>query len=190
MICYKKASAYDSTNQRILTDLAALQVQSKRFEDFRVTRSALWLLNQDKANCVAFAVSLFLNKEFAECLRFVDENLLAITKKDNGLKWKITDNVELDQVYLLKARILTKMAKWKEALSLVEAAMGKKQIRDRVQGLQLKVDICEQLGMFADASDFALKLVEDNPENANYLRLYLRLKGHVSDGGAGVDEMA
>ena len=89
---------------------------TKRFAEFRATRSALWLLSQDKANCVAFAVALLLNAEYAECLRFVDDNLLCEAANANKgykaaqSKLNLTDEVELDQLYLLKARLLTKRA--------------------------------------------------------------------------------
>jgi len=173
MKSYKMAKTYDSKNQRIYLDLAALQVQSKQFVAFCKTQKELWLLNQDKMNSVGYCMALYLSKDYAKCAQFIDENLLS---EGSEHKFKIEDKVEMNELYLLKAQLFIKQQLDEYALQFLAEHLERRLILDKLRALQMMVDLAQKLGRFAEATKLALDLVEENPENLKYLKQYLSLR--------------
>eukprot|EP01083_Nonionella_stella_P016185 45260_1 len=165
IICYKKASKFDKQNQRILTDLASLQIELKRFKEFAETRNELWLLNQDKLNCIALCIALYLNKEYTLCLKHIEDNAATL----------VLDNVELNEIYLLQVYVLRKQNKLEECQQFLNDKLSKNQILDQLKALQIKFEIERELNKFDDSIKTMQCLIDKNPENLNYHKQYLSL---------------
>lgn len=170
---YKMAKVYDAKNQRIYLDLAALQVQGKQFGEFCKTQKELWLLNEDKMNTVGYCMALYLNRDYAKCGEFIDEHLLNDALDQ---KLKIEDAVEINELFLLKAKLLIKQKLNDNALQFLREKVTAKLILDKLRAFQMMVDLSKSLNRFDDATKYALDLVDQNPENLNYLKQYLSLK--------------
>ena len=173
MKCYKKAHDYDNKNQRILTDLSSLQIQLKKFDDFKETRKKLWLLNQDKLNYISYFVSLYLDKQYQQCLGFLND--------EETLNKFITDKVELNEVYLLKIKVLLKQEKYQNCLKFLNEKLKKNQIVDQLNALQIRLEIEIKLNKIDDATKTVLQLIDKNPENLNYHNKYQSLIGNEQD---------
>eukprot|EP01084_Bolivina_argentea_P155663 271260_1 len=162
IVCYKKASVYDKQNQRIYTDLASLQIQLKKFNEFRKTRQEIWFLNQDKSNCIAYVISLYLNNEFDKCLTIINDDLLIQTNTHKFTP--INDTIEINEIYLLKTQILYKQNKFEKCLIELNDKLLKNLIVDKLSGLQLKLNCLLTLNKFDDATNTILQLIDKNPK--------------------------
>eukprot|EP00485_Elphidium_margaritaceum_P017410 CAMPEP_0202727942 /NCGR_PEP_ID=MMETSP1385-20130828/185374_1 /ASSEMBLY_ACC=CAM_ASM_000861 /TAXON_ID=933848 /ORGANISM="Elphidium margaritaceum" /LENGTH=971 /DNA_ID=CAMNT_0049394185 /DNA_START=17 /DNA_END=2932 /DNA_ORIENTATION=+ len=168
---YKMAVKYDDENQRILTDLAALQIQQQKFTDFVATRYKLWILSQDRLTCIAYIVALFLAGEYSQCVSVMQENM---DNSNNTFKLN-RERTESNQLLLLQCKCLMRLQRYEEGLAFVTEQLQNQQIVDRLSGLQFKYEFELKLGRTQAAMTTVLSLIETNPENLRYHEQYQSL---------------
>jgi peptide alpha-N-acetyltransferase len=183
MKCYIRALSFDPSNQVILRDLAVIQSQLRLYPALCESRNELLKRNpEQRANWTAYAVALYLIKDFSAAEKVLDDY------ESQYLPVKPARNAEHSMTTLFKNTVIAASGDYARALEHIRAVdsqiLDKLEIQERIGKYQL------QLEKFDEAAKTFQLLMDRNPDRHQYYGLLekaLRLRdpeGHIQDTNA------
>ncbi|KAL6772109.1 hypothetical protein ACKKBG_A28965 [Auxenochlorella protothecoides x Auxenochlorella symbiontica] len=164
MKCYKNALRIDRENLTILRDLAVLQIQMRDLPGFLETRQTLLELKAtNRQNWLAFAVAHHLNGNHDVAVKVLDSYGATMDEEAAA-----HEPYETSEVLLYKAQILEEGGQAEEALAAIDAAVGKRLLKDRLGVLTGRARLLTKLGRTEEAEGVYWELLGINPENHQY----------------------
>ncbi|GJD10187.1 N-alpha-acetyltransferase 15, NatA auxiliary subunit [Galdieria sulphuraria] len=206
---YLQALKFDPENIQILRDLALLQVQTRDYDGLMLTRRKLVTIKPGIRNhWLGFAVACHLKGEMDIAIKILESYEGTLGKNSDSLdassdKRKEGSNQEakiaqMEEAYetsetlLYHAMILQEMGAWKASLDYLEKNKGR--IIDLLSYLEFRANLLVQLllsksisteefeHLYSGEPETAiLQLLDLNPNNLEYIRLYMVVYSFRSD---------
>jgi len=164
---FQTAMYHDPKNDRILRDLANLQLHLRDFEGHFKSRKALWKARPDlRVNWVGYALASHLigEHEFAAHLvSLVQESSLSDAEMPTN-KWEVQN--QHSELLLYKNFLLRDSHQWSEAL--VDLVNSQPRIMDKLHAKELVAELKIRTGDLAGAKTDFTALIHENPDNVTY----------------------
>ncbi|ETN97746.1 NMDA receptor-regulated protein [Reticulomyxa filosa] len=202
--CYSQAMRYDNGhNERILNEIANMQLELQKYPEFEDTRHALWQLRpEDGQYLVAELMACFLSKRYQKGLDFLTQ-VHVTTQRCNNITQKTIkpskekyNTVQLNDIYLLQARMYKEKGDWDTCLKFLEDGIQDKSIRDLLSAHEIRLQVHEAIlkkkkaeqkddDQKSDPQKNAVavlkQLLDINPENTSYYHRFMKLVGFLKD---------
>jgi peptide alpha-N-acetyltransferase len=153
--CFQKVLALTPNNYSVLAELAAVQIQLRDLQNFRVSRHRLLTERAGfPVNWVGYALAEALNSNNAKAVSVLDSllNSMGATLKPN----------ELNEVFLFKLTLLTP----EEAVAFIPEARPK--VLDKIKLMEIEAEALLKLSRSSEAQTVLEELLKLNPDNATY----------------------
>ncbi|GAB4819491.1 hypothetical protein N2152v2_006537 [Parachlorella kessleri] len=164
--CYKNALRMDKDNQQVLRDLALLQIQMRDLPGFLESRQQLLDLKPaNKQNWVALALAHHLAGHHEVAARVLDAYIGTMDEDVPA-----SEAYEHSELLLYKARILEEAPNglFAESLAILDAAEGKRQIKDPLGLLEARGRLLLAQRQFDRAEQIYRRLIAVTPDNHRY----------------------
>jgi peptide alpha-N-acetyltransferase len=161
---FQTAMYHDPKNDRILRDLAGVQLQLRDYEGHFKSRKSLWKGRPDlRANWVGYALAAHLIEEHefaAHLVKLIQESSLADAEMPTN-KWDIQN--QHSELLLYKNFLLRDSHQWSAALS--DLINSQPRILDKLHARELVAELLLRTRDFSGAKTAFRALIHDNPDN-------------------------
>ncbi|KAK4702781.1 N-alpha-acetyltransferase 15/16, NatA auxiliary subunit, partial [Phenoliferia sp. Uapishka_3] len=166
--CYSQANKIEKDSLNILGDLAILTIHLRKYPEYVEARtSILRAAPRLRRNWIGLAVAQHLNGQFAEADR-------TMTSYEEMLREVPDREYEHSEVLLYHASILEEAGDWEKCLEFLGEHAG--QIVDRQAYSVLRAHLLLKLGRKEPAEWAWQTLLEENPDNYNYIKAFVQSK--------------
>ncbi|KAM0752180.1 N-terminal acetyltransferase A, auxiliary subunit [Meredithblackwellia eburnea MCA 4105] len=167
--CYSQANKIERDSLNILGDLAILSIHLRNYPLYVDSRlSILRVAPRLRRNWLGLAIAQHLNGQFAEAdrtLRNYEEMLRDVPEGE----------YDLSEVLLYHATVLDEAGEWERSIEFLQENTGK--IVDRQSYSVLRAHLLLKLGRKEPAEWAWELLLEENPDNYEYIKAYVKARG-------------
>ncbi|GFZ49424.1 hypothetical protein JCM24511_07544 [Saitozyma sp. JCM 24511] len=168
---FAMARKQDNDNIPLIRDSISLYLHTRQYSQAVSARHHYLLLRpQIRSSWLGLVVAHHLNGDTDEALRAYD-GFAECTQTDGAT------GPEKSQVCLYIVKLCMEGGKHEEALRRLEKGLADKVISPRGEASQLRAELLFTLGRREEAEDAYRALLEQNPDNLEYYRGFLRTKG-------------